>query len=384
MTVTLLNQLYNKFKVASLFHRYISFKHISPCLKNLEDQFEITVIGNSVLGEPIHVIKMGIGNQKILMWSQMHGNESTTTKAIFDLCSLFADSKSQLVNNILNTCTIAIIPMLNPDGARAYTRINANGVDLNRDAQKLSQPESKVLRSYFNSFKPDFCFNLHGQRTIFSAGKAKFPATISFLAPAQDANCTITNNRKTAMEIIVAMNKMLQLQIPNQVGVYDDSFNINCVGDTFQSFNIPTILFEVGHYANDYSREETRKYMFQSLLTAINHISCNVVIGKKYKKYFEIPENEKLYFDIIIRNALINSKLNDIGILYQEKLINEKVEFIPIIEIISDLKHFYGHREFNAQKKEALQGNLKELKVGIEIDFVLINNNNISLKLKNN
>ena len=58
------------------------------------------------------------------------------------------------------------------------------------------------------------------------------------------------------MEVIIKMNNVLQNVIPNQVGIYDDSFNINCVGDSFQSKGVPTILFEAGHYKNDYSREK--------------------------------------------------------------------------------------------------------------------------------
>jgi murein tripeptide amidase MpaA len=44
--------------------------------------------------------------------------------------------------------------MLNPDGADMYTRLNANEVDLNRDSQNLTQPESKVLREIFDLFQP--------------------------------------------------------------------------------------------------------------------------------------------------------------------------------------------------------------------------------------
>jgi hypothetical protein len=47
-----------------------------------------------------------------------------------------------------------------------YTRLNANEVDLNRDSQNLTQPESKVLREIFDLFQPHYCFNLHDQRTI--------------------------------------------------------------------------------------------------------------------------------------------------------------------------------------------------------------------------
>src|SRR5690606_33360056 len=190
-----------------------------------------------------------------------------------------------------------------------------------------TQPESKVLRTVFEDFNPDFCYNLHGQRTIFSAGKTNKPATVSFLAPAQDEACTITPNRMIAMEIISKMNDMLQPVIPGQVGVYDDAFNLNCVGDTFQSENKPTILFEAGHYFNDYGREQTRKYIYMSYLTSLDYISKVDLDGSLYASYFNIPENDKCFLDIIIRNAKIdlNSEVTDIGIQFQERLVDNKI-----------------------------------------------------------
>lgn len=384
MTTALQNQFHKTFKEQSLFHRYVPFQSILPLLKKHEFHFGIDVIGQSVLGESISTITIGNGKIKILMWSQMHGNESTTTKAIFDLCNLFAESEHAVIKEILKTCTIVIVPMLNPDGANAYTRLNAIGVDLNRDAQELTQPESRTLRTLFNEFKPHYCFNLHGQRTIFSAGNINFPATVSFLAPAQDESCSITENRKKAMEIISVMNDFLQKQIPNQVGIYDDTFNINCVGDTFQAQNTPTILIEAGHYPNDYSREETRRFVFQSLITALHYIANVDITGNYYKPYLDIPENEKLFYDIIIRNANINSKIQDVAIMYQERLIKNKIEFIPIIEKVSDLKGFYGHREMNANNNEVFGDGIKAISEGIEIDFVSIKNENTSLICKNN
>lgn len=384
MTIVLQNQFHKTFKEQSLFHRYIPFKHISPLLKKHESHLGIDVIGQSVLGESISTITIGNGKIKILMWSQMHGNESTTTKAIFDLCNLFAKSEHEVIKVILKSCTIVIVPMLNPDGANAYTRLNANDFDLNRDAQELSQPESRTLRALFNEFKPHYCFNLHGQRTIFSAGNNNFPATVSFLAPSQDESCSITDNRKKAMEIISVMNDVLQKQIPNQVGIYDDAFNINCVGDTFQSYNIPTILIEAGHFPNDYRREETRRFVFQSLLTALHYIATADITGNLYGPYFDIPKNEKLFYDIIIRNANIDSQIQDIAVMYQERLIKNKIEFIPIVEKISDLSEFYGHREINANNNEVIVDGLKSVSEGVEIDFVSINNENTSLILKNN
>lgn len=312
----------------------------------------------------------------------MHGNESTTTKAVFDLLNSLGAS-NPYTKSILEVCTIKIIPILNPDGALAYTRFNANDVDLNRDAQALSQPESRVLRAVFDDFKPDYCFNLHGQRTIYNVSGLNSPATISFLAPAQDEARNITSGRKIAMEIIGRMNSVLQSQIPGQVGLYDDTFNINCVGDTIQSKNVPSILFEAGHYHKDYARERTREFIYQSLFIAVDYIAKHNIDGKGYKPYLDIPQNDSRFLDLIISNIGPQPKGNDIGILYEEHLIDGKVEFIPKIEKISDLGDYFAHREINANNHEVLTHESKPISVAYENDFVLINNNKFSLKPEN-
>ncbi|RAJ11993.1 M14 family zinc carboxypeptidase [Olleya aquimaris] len=378
MNHKLINDLYNSYKEDALFGRYIRLEDINPLIKNLPSQFNIDVIGRSVLNQDIHSITFGSGSKKILMWSQMHGNESTTTKAVFDLLNVFKDHQ---LDSILKDCTIKIIPMLNPDGAKAYTRLNANRVDLNRDAQDLSQPESKVLRSCFDAFKPNYCFNLHGQRTMYSVGQSSRTATLSFLSPAEDEQRSITETRKKAMEIIVHINNMLKDRLPNQIGRYDDGFNINCVGDTFQSLQAPTVLFEAGHYKNDYVREEVRVFTYNALLHAINYISNNDITGQVYKDYFNIPENGKQFYDIIIRNGQFENGTFDVGINYQEKLVDNSLKFIPEVVTIDDLSNFYGHNELNANGSKILNPKGELINLGDSNDFVTINNVKSSLNL---
>ncbi|MDO7171345.1 M14 family zinc carboxypeptidase [Mariniflexile sp. AS56] len=382
MQTELIESLFSTYKESTLNHRYITNKHIEPLLENMAHKVQMETLGHSVLNRPIYGIKIGTGSKRILMWSQMHGNESTTTKALFDLLNTLFDENSS-VSHILNACTLYIIPILSPDGANAYTRINANHIDLNRDAQDLTQPESKVLRAAFNAFKPHYCYNLHGQRTIFSAGKTNNPATISFLAPAQDEACTITPNRKRVMEVIAVMNEALQAVIPNHVGVYDDAFNINCVGDAFQCENVPTILFEAGHSPNDYGREETRRLIYMSYIASLDYISKNEVSGAYYEPYLSIPENEKLFLDIIIKNAKIGrgkeAIITDIGILFQEKLIDNKVQFVPKVEKIENLDSYFAHKTIQANKLEVMDGDGELLKVDYENVFVIMNNEKILL-----
>jgi hypothetical protein len=384
MTSEQLQKLFKQYKESALYHRYITNHHIEPLIKRFDDLATIKLLGQSVLNQPIYSIQIGHGKKRLLMWSQMHGNESTTTKAIFDMLNTLLSSNDD-IKHILDAVTILIIPILNPDGAKAYTRLNANGVDLNRDAQDVSQPESKLLRQVFDDFKTHYCFNLHGQRTIFSAGTSSFPATVSFLSPAQDEARTVTKNRRMAMEVIVAMNTILQSVIPNQVGVYDDAFNIHCVGDTFQSFNVPTILFEAGHYGQDYARETTRAFIYMSLITALNYIANHDVNGEHSKAYFNIPENKKCFYDLIIRNALVHVDSDyvqqDIGILYKEVLEDDTIVFKPKIEKIGDLTGYYGHREIDAKGHKVYSLNKMPIQIGHENDFVILNNEKISLLL---
>ncbi len=350
--------IHSTIKVKSIQGRYVTNDMVFPFLDTLEERFQIETIGTSVLGKPIKSITFGSGVSRVLMWSQMHGNESTTTKSALDFIN-FMRHQSHLASTILNKCTLKIITILNPDGAEAYTRVNANKEDLNRDAQNRLQPESIVLRDIYEKFQPDYCFNLHDQRTIFNVGITSKPATVSFLAPAHDKERSISKTRGKSMQLIVAMNQELQKHIPGQVGRYDDGFNPNCVGDTFQMLNKPTVLFESGHFSGDYDREETRAFIFCALLKGVHVIAEQNMDDFDQKKYFEIPENGKLFYDILIKNAeVVNKSLpkdTSVGLLFKEHLESRKITFIPVIEKSGKINTYFGHLTYNCQNNNDLK-----------------------------
>lgn len=350
---------------ALLSGRYITLKMVKPILDNYNKKFKISIPGFSEEGQEIKMIKIGSGQKKVLAWSQMHGNESTTTKAIFDLVKFFGqtDFFQKEIQEFLKTHSLYIIPILNPDGAENYTRENANGVDLNRDAQALTQLESKCLRAVFNELQPHLCLNLHDQRTIYGFDSG-LPATISFLSPAANVERSITKARMEAMEGIVKMNNYLQKITPGQVGRYEDSFNAACVGDTFQMAGVPTILFEAGHYNKDYQREKSREFIFYSLLVLFGIIDESENIN--YKDYFKIPENIKNYRDLIIRNTkLIQYKDSlDIAIQYVEVFRDKSIVFESIIDDVGNLGNLYGHVEIDANSLDVLTNSHNKLTIG--------------------
>jgi len=352
---------YNSFKELTLEGRYVKNSHIIPLAEQHKVIAEITKIGSSVEKRSIYSYRFGTGEKKILVWSQMHGNESTTTKALFDFFNRL-HYNDEIVSKLFSACTFCIIPILNPDGAEKYTRVNANNVDLNRDAQQLSQPESKVLLSVYDSFKPDYCFNLHGQRTIFSAGFSANSSVLSFLSPAQDRQRSVTQTRKVAMELIVAINNALKDVLPDQISRYDDGFNINCVGDSFQSMNTPTILFEAGHFPGDYSREKTRFFIYEALMTSFIFIANSDIEGDGYQSYFSLPENQKLFFDVIIRNVVgSEEELVDVAIQYEETLVDEKLLFVPKVVKVGSLEEYFGHTEIDGGQNSILINNTNKI-----------------------
>ena len=368
-------KLFSQFKESNLFGRYITLDDIEPLLMKFNANNQVQIIGYSVLGKPIYQYQLGLGSKKVLLWSQMHGNESTTTKALFDFLN-FLNSDSEFADKMLKEFTFCFLPILNPDGALLYKRENANKVDLNRDSQALTQPESILLRQTFEKFKPDYCYNLHDQRTIFGVGDAiPKPATVSFLAPSYNEAREINEVRAKAIEVIVAMNTVLQEFIPNQVGRFNDSFNINCIGDTFQSLNVPTILIEAGHYQDDYNREITRKYIFIALVSGLKYIYENDIVINKIEDYLNIPHNKICFYDFIYKNIKINYDNNKLitnfAIQYKEELINNQLLFNAYITDIGDLKGFHGYFEYDAKGAlyENLEGNIP--KICQKADFYL-------------
>ena len=372
-----LEQLFNQYKEQSLQGRYITLESIEPVLKNSNVDNQLKIIGKSVLEKPIYQYEIGSGKTRILLWSQMHGNESTTTKALFDFINLL-NGGSELAKLFLNIFTFCCIPMLNPDGAKLYTRENANKIDLNRDSQNLSQPESKVLRAVFESFKPDFCFNLHDQRTIFGVGSTGKPATLSFLAPSYNEDREINESRLKAINLIASINDILQQYIPGQIGRFDDSFNINCIGDTFQYLGVPTVLFEAGHFSNDYFREETRKFVFMALISSFNIISENDIVVNRTDNYLCIPQNKVVFNDFIYKNIKINYDgieiITNFAAQYKEELIGDKIYFNAYIVNIGDLENCFGHIEYNGNGAlfQDNQDNIPRLNQ--KADFYLDNN----------
>ncbi len=154
----------------------------------------------STAGEPIfHSDSMSSDQhgKRILVLGMIHGDEP--------LAGEMALEWTERLKKIDHRNNWRLVPLLNPDGLHRQTRMNANGVDLNRnfptkdwskDAIKYwqssshsdprrfpgsiaaSESETKCVMAQIQDFKPDFIVSIHTPYHVldFDGPKVSFPA----------------------------------------------------------------------------------------------------------------------------------------------------------------------------------------------------------------
>lgn len=140
------------------------------------------LLGKSVKGENIKGFTFGDENcfNKTLIIGGIHGTEPQSS----DVCDLYID---EVKNKLFpNDCFLILIPCLNPDGIKAKTRTNANGVDLNRNfpasswksislannnayypgIKPVSEPETQIIVNLFKKYNFKKIIAVHTNYTI--------------------------------------------------------------------------------------------------------------------------------------------------------------------------------------------------------------------------
>ncbi|HYG79916.1 MAG TPA: M14 family murein peptide amidase A [Pyrinomonadaceae bacterium] len=130
-------------------------------------------LGKTVKGRDINAVVYGTGAKRVLVFGGIHGDEPHTTVI----------ARALAVNMNRDTLppdlTVVIVPDVNPDGLMAATRVNANGVDINRNfpsktwrsdyteqkrypgTQPSSEPETRAVLSLLERYPPHLVVTLH-------------------------------------------------------------------------------------------------------------------------------------------------------------------------------------------------------------------------------
>ena len=263
-------------------------------------------LGTSIEGRSIRALRCGQGERRVLLWSQMHGDEPTGTLALLDVIALLARRRGEeaWVEQMLEQIDLVAIPMLNPDGAERRRRETAAGVDLNRDALVLATPEARILKSVHAQFQPQFALHLHDQE-LNSVGPSPVATALALLAPAMDAKDTLTSTRLRAMSVGAVVIAAVQRFSEGRIATYDDTFEPRAFGDNMQAWGTSTLLIESGHWPGDPVKAYIRRLNFVAMLSALRAIGDGSYQEANLELYQGLQPNGKRMFSVIVRGVLL-------------------------------------------------------------------------------
>jgi hypothetical protein len=270
------------------------------------DLFSLEQIGSSVEGRSINHLWFGRGPMRVLLWSQMHGDEPTATAALFDIFEYVRRHREEpQVRRMLEALTIHVVPMLNPDGAERFQRRNAQGIDINRDARRLQTPEGRVLKALRDRVNPEVGFNLHNQNWRTSAGNTREPASISLLSVAFDEARTEGPGRLLTKQICAVIRDALEPLAPGRIGRYDDEFEVRAFGDNITKWGTSVVLIETGPWPSEAPDPYLVRLNFVALVSSLDALATGRVRQADKARYESLPMNGSNLFYVLIRNAAV-------------------------------------------------------------------------------
>jgi hypothetical protein len=268
-------------------------------------------LGESLEGRAINCVLCGRGRTGILLWSQMHGDESTATLALMDIFNFLTSraAEEEWISQMLDAVMLYVVPMLNPDGAERVQRYTATEIDMNRDARALATPEARILRNVQRRYQPAFGFNLHDQE-LSAVGATRKVTAVGLLAPALDAERSVPPVRRRAMSVAAVVAGALDRFAHGHLAKYDDTHEARAFGDNMQQWGTSTVLIESGHWPRDREKKFIRKLNFVGILAALRAIADRSYRTGDLEVYHRLDSNTKSMYDIIIQNIILRHENN--------------------------------------------------------------------------
>lgn len=247
-------------------------------------------VGRSVEGRAIQLLTLGHGERRILLWSQMHGDEPSATPALLDVADTLLSGAPEW-EPVLDHLTLLMVPMLNPDGTERYARRNAQAIDVNRDALNLMTPEGRLLKALRERFTPQLGFNLHDQNRRTTVGDTGVLATIALLAVAGDPQGTLTPGRERAKRVCAAVARTLAPFVPGGVARYDEDWSPRAFGDNLTAWGTPVVLIENGGAPPGLGLTDLTRLDYVALLTVLDRLARDDLAGEDPAGYESLKRN---------------------------------------------------------------------------------------------
>ena len=312
--------------------------------------------GVSAEGRPILLLATGSGPEKVLLWSQMHGDEPTATCALVDLLShLVATRAEPATRQLLSRLTILAIPMLNPDGAARNDRRNAQGIDINRDALRLQSPEGRFLREVRARHRPGAGFNLHNQSPLVGAGEAGLQVALAVLAVSSSESEPDGPALARKKGLAAHMARVAGVFAPGRVARYGTDYTERAFGDSMSRWGTPTVLVETGGWQGPGEEERLVRLNFVVLLSAL-HALARGEEALDAPSYDALPRNVRGRFvELLLRGATVHGGRGlppftaDLAFVRPRSFAGDGMRLLgAALADVGDLAHMRGLEEIDA------------------------------------
>lgn len=122
---------------------------------------DVETIGKSSAGRNLYLVHINRrpheSQTRVFLYAQQHGNEVSGKDALLGLIAQVAMDPQHIPLEV----DLWLLPMFNPDGAEADQRENGAGADLNRDHQRLAQPETRAFYAAVQRIMPHLAIDMH-------------------------------------------------------------------------------------------------------------------------------------------------------------------------------------------------------------------------------
>ena len=170
-------------------------------------------------------------HKKVVLIGGTHGSEMVSQVNCYHyakrLCEDYISNKNFFA--LRNSCDFYIVPILNGYGLYHFTRVNANGVDLNRNfecadgfkesgsgtvyytgSSAFSEFETKLVKCLTEKIRPYLCIDHHSYNRSTDAGAAKYQVFFGEIANAAMS--------RAAYQVAVDFSHTMQKEFPAYFG----------------------------------------------------------------------------------------------------------------------------------------------------------------------
>lgn len=265
-----------------------------------QQAMELEVFGQTVNGRDLQLVKYmkDPSNPTILYVAQQHGDEALTTEGMLDFIKQLGTGKTK---GILDHVNLLFIPMYNADGAmgegdsslegyaasgdRHLTRTNANDVDLNRDHEAKTQPETQAFHNnVLGEYDIDYMIDLHHQGAQWVKEDKYVSGAILYSHPEYTSPETLLESKQLGAAVYNRIEPKGWGHLAKYAGggtQYDPGISVYGIAN---AYDISTLLFEMrgtADNANDFEvlGQKSNGYLTKQTVEALDATARAIADG---------------------------------------------------------------------------------------------------------